>query len=200
MTSCLLLSGENIAASFSMIPSTNTRSPGSSSVLSPSFSISKPKVVVNGWDVFCPPPNDPPQEPTDVFITWNRTNDDDDDDAWLSAEKAAKRLLHQLDPKLPPSRDKTHALSTYLLEYSNFCLAQFSEPPKHFKARIVATRGRIGTKCPQWHRDHVPVRWIQALVGPGCQVVLPGSDGIHWEVMNALSLSGILPWKIGIEH
>lgn len=42
------------------------------------------------------------------------------------------------------------------------------------KARIVASRGPIGTKCPRWHLDHVPVRQILSLVGPGC-VYIPES-------------------------
>jgi len=42
------------------------------------------------------------------------------------------------------------------------------------KARIVASRGPVGTKCPRWHLDHVPVRQILSLVGPGC-VYIPES-------------------------
>ena len=42
---------------------------------------------------------------------------------------------------------------------------------QRFRARLVATRGPSGTKCPRWHVDHVPVRWIQSLVGPGCDYV-----------------------------
>jgi hypothetical protein len=52
-----------------------------------------------------------------------------------------------------------------------------------FRARLVATRGRAGTKCPRWHMDHVPVRWIQALVGKGCDYVV-GETGIHRSLVN----------------
>ncbi|KAL7553038.1 hypothetical protein ACHAWF_016281 [Thalassiosira exigua] len=38
-------------------------------------------------------------------------------------------------------------------------------------ARIVATSGRIGTKCPRWHADHVPVRLVMSLLGRGCEYV-----------------------------
>lgn len=40
-----------------------------------------------------------------------------------------------------------------------------------FKCRLVATRGPSGAKCPQFHLDHVPVRWIQSLAGPGVVLV-----------------------------
>eukprot|EP00592_Proboscia_alata_P024121 CAMPEP_0194449992 /NCGR_PEP_ID=MMETSP0176-20130528/130465_1 /TAXON_ID=216777 /ORGANISM="Proboscia alata, Strain PI-D3" /LENGTH=378 /DNA_ID=CAMNT_0039277205 /DNA_START=142 /DNA_END=1278 /DNA_ORIENTATION=- len=41
-------------------------------------------------------------------------------------------------------------------------------PPKPAcVARIVASRGSRGTKCPRWHVDHVPLRLICALKGPG---------------------------------
>eukprot|EP00980_Cylindrotheca_fusiformis_P029413 scaffold23471_cov141-Cylindrotheca_fusiformis.AAC.10 len=196
----LLLSGENQVESFSTIPTSFSRTPESSSILSSSCSIAKPKQVTNGWNAFCPPfwPT-ATKKPTDVTITWNRTADDDNDDAWLLAENAANRMLHQLDPNVRPNSETIQALSTYLFEFSNFCLGQFSSRPRyHFKARILATRGPSGTKCPQWHMDHVPVRWVQALVGPGCEVVrtapetttttTEAADGIHWEVMNALDL------------
>lgn len=45
-----------------------------------------------------------------------------------------------------------------------------------FRARIVATRGKKATKCPKWHVDHVPVRWIQSLVGPGCNYIERAGD------------------------
>jgi hypothetical protein len=43
-----------------------------------------------------------------------------------------------------------------------------------FTARLVASRGAATSiKCPLWHQDHVPIRWIQALTGPGCQYIDP---------------------------
>lgn len=49
--------------------------------------------------------------------------------------------------------------STTVLEY-----------PK-LKCRLVATRGHSGAKCPQFHIDNVPCRWIQTMVGPGVELV-----------------------------
>eukprot|EP00525_Craspedostauros_australis_P002357 CAMPEP_0198131702 /NCGR_PEP_ID=MMETSP1442-20131203/56753_1 /TAXON_ID= /ORGANISM="Craspedostauros australis, Strain CCMP3328" /LENGTH=326 /DNA_ID=CAMNT_0043792557 /DNA_START=28 /DNA_END=1005 /DNA_ORIENTATION=- len=59
------------------------------------------------------------------------------------------------------------------------------QPDQHraFKTRIVASRGPRGTKCPQWHIDHVPVRWIQSLAGRGCQYVASKDEGINWSML-----------------
>ena len=51
-----------------------------------------------------------------------------------------------------------------------------------FKARLVTTIGSQGTKCPLWHIDHVPVRWIQTMVGPGCEWVV-GDEGVNWNIL-----------------
>jgi hypothetical protein len=37
-----------------------------------------------------------------------------------------------------------------------------------YKARLVSTLGSDGQKCPRWHVDHVPLRLVMSLVGPGC--------------------------------
>ena len=52
-----------------------------------------------------------------------------------------------------------------------------------FKARIVATRGPMGTKCPRWHYDHVVMRHIQALVGPGCDYLV-SETGVDRSIVN----------------
>ena len=40
--------------------------------------------------------------------------------------------------------------------------------PVPCKARIVSSIGSAGQKCPRWHVDHVPLRLIISLAGPGC--------------------------------
>ena len=42
---------------------------------------------------------------------------------------------------------------------------------KKCQARIVSSIGEKGIKCPRWHADHVPVRLVMALRGPGCQYI-----------------------------
>jgi len=42
---------------------------------------------------------------------------------------------------------------------------------KTCRARIVSSIGSIGTKCPRWHADHVPLRLVMSLLGPGCEYI-----------------------------
>ena len=78
----------------------------------------------------------------------------------------------------------TKSLSGSLEAFRTYCQTNLLQCDT-FKARIVATRGPSGTKCPQWHVDHVPVRWIQSWVGPGCDLVV-GNGGINWSMINGL--------------
>ncbi len=38
-------------------------------------------------------------------------------------------------------------------------------------ARVVSTVGSSGVKCPRWHADHVPVRLVISILGPGCEYI-----------------------------
>jgi len=46
-------------------------------------------------------------------------------------------------------------------------------PNKNVKcmARVVSTVGSSGVKCPRWHSDHVPVRLVMSILGPGCEYI-----------------------------
>jgi hypothetical protein len=62
--------------------------------------------------------------------------------------------------------------------FMNLCQDSFSDNSGlSFSGRLLATRGSASTKCPLWHTDHVPVRWIQALDGPGVEV----ASQVDWE-------------------
>ena len=39
------------------------------------------------------------------------------------------------------------------------------------QARIVSSIGKNGIKCPRWHADHVPVRLVMSIIGPGCDYI-----------------------------
>lgn len=101
---------------------------------------------------------------------------------WRTPEQGSKLMLHHLFPQQNPQQQSS--LQQQLQE--SFVTFQSLLPSyKEFKARVVATRGPSGTKCPRFHLDHVPMRWVQALVGPGCDYVV-GSDGISWEAINGM--------------
>lgn len=79
-------------------------------------------------------------------------------------------------------------LETSMKAFQDFCeknLSSSSGKKQSYSARIVASRGAPGTKCPIWHLDHVPVRWIQALAGPGCQWIR-NNEAIQWDRINNL--------------
>jgi len=95
--------------------------------------------------------------------------------------------------------DLASSLSEALTAYREFCLQHLLiSPDKNccddendnivenrrrklkLKCRLVASRGPSGAKCPQYHIDHVPVRWIQTFVGPGVELI-DGKNGVRWE-------------------
>jgi hypothetical protein len=99
-----------------------------------------------------------------------------------AAARAAATLLHELQHQrqLPTTNtnrqdteeDMQQALTESMQLFQDFCQAHVKDA-SHFQVRVTSSRGSTGTKCPVWHMDHVPVRWIQALVGPGCMWVEP---------------------------
>lgn len=104
---------------------------------------------------------------------------------WKSPHDGAQVLLQHLFPDSSRKQQQQQQDLQPLLENSFATFQSLLPNKKNFKARVVATRGSSGTKCPRWHVDHVPLRWIQALVGPGCDYVM-GSDGIDWNVVNGM--------------
>jgi hypothetical protein len=101
-----------------------------------------------------------------------------------NAIQVAERLIHEcgMNTKSSSTQQVALHLAQSLEFYRDFCCEKLN-CPKGFKARIVATRGPMGTKCPSWHIDHVPVRWIQSLVGRGCQFVMT-HEGVNWQAID----------------
>mmetsp|Transcript_3886 Transcript_3886/g.5993 ORF Transcript_3886/g.5993 Transcript_3886/m.5993 type:complete len:270 (-) Transcript_3886:291-1100(-) len=89
----------------------------------------------------------------------------------ISTQQANKALSDN-------ENDVIYHLTDFLSYYQSIILSspQFSqrrrkEEEVKFKARIVASQGPIGTKCPRWHVDHVPLRLVASLLGPGCSYI-----------------------------
>lgn len=93
--------------------------------------------------------------------------------------KGARQLLDECGIPIKDDNDETlrhlQAALAYFQDYVSFASGGRA---RKCKARIVASRGSIGTKCPRWHLDHVPVRLIMSLVGPGCDYI-PESISPH---------------------
>ena len=128
------------------------------------------------WEDLCPSIWRP-KENVDVTVSWTSLD---------SPEHVAEEMILQCNPNMPP--EKANILSQSLAEslesFRDFCQGRIFGY-NAFKARIVATRGPSGSKCPQWHVDHVPIRWIQSWAGPGCDFVT-SSGGVNWSVVNGL--------------
>jgi hypothetical protein len=129
----------------------------------------------------------------DVTVNWNGSND--------NPRHVAQHVLSQIITKKAAATTRSQEmkvmedyLTTCLSEFQSFCeehllLSSGVKNNNYYQIRLVATRGAAATKCPQWHLDHVPLRWIQSLVGPGCEYV-DGNEGIHWNRINGGRLEG----------
>jgi hypothetical protein len=130
------------------------------------------------WNDICPSIWKP-KDNKDVTVTWTVHD---------SPHEVAQEMIRQCSSSLSPekSSDLSLSLTDSLKVFRDFCQENLTDDCERvMKARIVATRGPCGTKCPQWHVDHVPLRWIQSMMGPGCDLVT-SQEGINWNVINGL--------------
>jgi hypothetical protein len=136
------------------------------------------KSSIGSWNDICPSIWKP-KDNKDVTITWTVLD---------SPHEVAQEMIRQCSSSLSPDKtaDLALSLADSLKVFRDFCQEHLTDDCERvMKARIVATRGPSGTKCPQWHVDHVPLRWIQSMMGPGCEFVT-SQKGINWNVINGL--------------
>jgi hypothetical protein len=152
-------------------------------IYQPSTSTTDKANIISPWNELCPSIWRPKEASLDVTITW--TVED-------SPKRVAQELIHRCaSPSLSSAKTSimVDSLTESLETFGAFCQEQLTDCNNNnkFKARIVATRGPAsGAKCPQWHVDHVPIRWIQSLIGPGCEFVTNPDTGVDWSVVNGL--------------
>lgn len=154
----------------------------------------------------------PSLPPLDVSITWRPDENPrdvakrivnecaqyiilpDDQDGINSIDKVAPALEDNLVESLNAYRDfcQMHMVPELLREFECYdgCSSTLSQSQK-LKCRLVATRGYSGAKCPQFHIDNVPCRWIQSMLGPGVDLVSTsdsgggcGSEVIRWDAFS----------------
>jgi hypothetical protein len=148
----------------------------------------------DAWTMLVPPVWETKGRGVDVRVQWNG-NDDDSSTSNIpttacgcviasptkygtttAAARAATTLLHelqhqsQLTTNLQDTEKMKEALTESMQLFHDFCQEHVKDA-SHFQVRVTSSRGIPGIKCPVWHMDHVPVRWIQSLVGPGCMWV-----------------------------
>ena len=94
--------------------------------------------------------------------------------------KGAKKLISKCfdDLNFDEKSSSYHDIVNYIHDIFDHFQSTVSSPQSHggagahsFRARLVSTRGPIGQKCPRWHVDHVPLRLVMSLIGPGCRYI-----------------------------
>ena len=94
------------------------------------------------------------------LFTQHRQHDDDNKQSTLLPENAM--MKQQITQHLAD-----------VLSYFQSIAGNNSSNNNNIKcqARIVSSIGKNGIKCPRWHADHVPVRLVMSIIGPGCDYI-----------------------------
>jgi hypothetical protein len=151
------------SSAFSMIQEPLTKSLSAATLLKSPAEAAKRNV----WEVLVPAMWEN-ERYLDVTVHWTS-----DEGCFLAAEKCVAAIQEQLPiykrlAWVPRKDDVKKGLASSMQSFVAFC-SEHLLLPKGFKARLVCGRGVSSAKCPRWHVDQVPVRYIQTLVGPGCQ-------------------------------
>jgi Protein of unknown function (DUF1826) len=174
-TTTILLGASAIASSVPQADTSPTQGYSSEPVIRKHFAKVKPAVwkrwLVPGWW------DDDPRG-VDETVVWDRHNGS------RTLDAAAERLLQLVLPSgsIIPSKARSEMrldVVASMQSFQDFCEHNKIEQGS-FAARLVASRGTVGAKCPIWHVDQVPCRWIQALAGPGCEWVV-NRDAVQWD-------------------
>jgi hypothetical protein len=146
-------------------------------------------------------PNDDGLHPytTDIALSWNFTLDDTTiiataerfmdlfDTTTTTTLSSRRRQQQQQQHRSTVTRDAIiQNIASAMKQFTIFCdHHHHHHPSSHeyssittssslsFTMRLVCTYGgsRAGTKCPIWHVDHVPCRYIQTFYGPTCRFI-----------------------------
>jgi hypothetical protein len=101
---------------------------------------------------------------------------------WNDPMEGANELVSSLELRGTDGKKAVEIISESLEEFQNLVKEEGLNQTLH-KARIVATRGKVGTKCPRFHFDHVPVRFVQPLLGRGCTYAI-SEEGVDRSILN----------------
>jgi Protein of unknown function (DUF1826) len=152
---------------------------------------------INAWDLstvlsFINSQHSRPCRGADIIVEWNETNTSSSEklntetirhklynttvEQLLSLyEQSTERLTTKRKLTIPHQiRDQmSQDIATAMNEFSTFCYTHCptSQLPISFSLRLLCNYGSAATKCPQWHIDQVPCRYIQTLHGPGCMFI-----------------------------
>jgi hypothetical protein len=93
------------------------------------------------------------------------------DECGLITNQVDTNQSTQYLPEIFMKEQTKEHLTAVLSHYQSIVSSKDKSNLKRCKARVVSTTGSIGTKCPRWHADHVPVRLVMSIIGPGCECI-----------------------------
>ena len=105
---------------------------------------------------------------------WFCCNDDEDDTGDANNDTASTSSMEV---------QRYQNLVTWMESFVTLCRTRLNRT-KIQGYRIKLTKmdgGKTATRCPAWHIDNVPIRWLQTLVGPGTQYIMEATmmDGTN---------------------
>ena len=126
----------------------------------------------------------------EIRMEWKENNYSNDDDTDLLA--VAKMVVDEMntnewfvDYDNDDERNNTDLSNTINKFYPTFRLLNIESSMKSFvsicqsnlndimgyRIKVCIMHGKSATRCPSWHTDYVPIRWIQSMVGPGSDFI-----------------------------
>ena len=117
---------------------------------------------------------------------------------FTDANDGAEKLLRECTSvsKKSMTNDEFAKMTDYLSRLLAFYQDKASDSNREevdfkYKARIVSSRGAAGQRCDRWHYDHVPLRLVASLVGPGCVYIPKENEDKHPTSLNRKALNGL---------
>lgn len=118
-------------------------------------------------------------------------------DVTVEFQNAAQGAVDLVDKCLIQSKISLGQSSTIVAQsyiksalefFQQYACSTSREESYSFKARIVSSIGNVGQKCPRFHVDHIPLRLVLSLKGPG-PVYIPFENeiGVDRKSLNELN-------------
>ena len=111
----------------------------------------------------------------DIRITWDCPMHAATSESHVVARSFLNMVEEKRGEPLLFREELVEEVSEWMKCFEQYCCECLVDSPGKtiLSAKLSCSRGPAATKCPKWHQDYVPLRWIQALVGPGCEWVEP---------------------------
>jgi len=94
------------------------------------------------------------------------------------------------DSKAQIDHDELESMMQYITNVLEYYQTHIHQKNALYKVRLVSTIGTKGQKCPRWHVDHVPLRLVMSLAGPGCVYIPYEMEVEHLTFVDRNALNG----------